>query len=70
MSTFLSRSKKAVAGGCAAAAVALGTTLQPAIADGVFVWPDEFWPVATFTVGAFLVGFAGVWAAPANDTSP
>lgn len=63
---FLAKSKKAIAGGVTTAAVALGTSLAPAIADGVFEWPGEFWPVATFTIGGFILGFAGVWAAPKN----
>lgn len=65
--SFLARSKKAIAGGITAAAVALGASLPGAIADGVFEWPAEFWPVATFTIGGFVLGFAGVWAAPKND---
>ena len=65
---FLARSKKAVAGGITAGAAALATSLAPAIADGIFTWPDEFWPVATFTIGGFVLGFAGVWAAPANES--
>lgn len=63
--SFIAKSKKAVAGGIAGAATALVTTVPPAIGDGVFT-TAEFWFVATTTVGAFVVGFATVWIAPAN----
>jgi hypothetical protein len=63
--SFLAKSKKAVAGGIAGAATALVTTVPSAVGDGVFT-QAEFWFVATTTVGAFVVGFATVWVAPAN----
>lgn len=62
---FIARSKKAVAGAITGAAIAIGAQLPGAIADGVFTVP-EFWTVFTFTVGGAVIGFAGVWAAPAN----
>ena len=67
MKDFLARSKKAVAGAVVGAATALVTTVPPAIADGVFTL-DELWPVLTFALGGAVVGFAGVWVAPANKT--
>jgi len=66
LADFIPKSKKAVAGGIAGAAIAITTHLPPAIADGVFEIPGELLPVLTWTLGGFVLGFAGVWIAPAN----
>lgn len=67
MNSFLAKSKKALGGGITAAAVGLTATLTPALSDGV-ITTDELWKVATLTLGGFVLGFAGVWATPANAT--
>lgn len=63
--SFLARSKKAIAGGIAAGATAGSTAVATAFSDGVFDQADV-WIVISAVVGGFAVGFAGVWAAPAN----
>lgn len=67
MNDFLARSKKAVAGAVTGAAAALVGSLPAALADGVFTL-EELWPVLTLTIGGAVLGFAGVWIAPANKT--
>ena len=64
--SFLARSKKAIAGGITGAVAAGSTALTTALADGSFDATDG-WVLAGALVGGFFVGFAGVWAAPAND---
>lgn len=63
--SFLSRARKAVAGGIAAGVTALGTALAQAAIDGV-VDQNDIWPVIGFTLAGAIVGFAGVYAAPKN----
>lgn len=63
--SFLARSKKAVAGGITGAVTAGSTALTAALADGNLNSSDA-WLIAGAVVGGFAVGFAGVWAAPAN----
>lgn len=66
--TFLARSKKAIAGGIAAAVTAGSTALTTAFADGAIDGADG-WVIAGAVVGGFAIGFAGVWAAPANEAA-
>lgn len=63
--SFLARSKKAIAGGITGAVAAGSTALTTALGDGVLSGADG-WLIAGAVVGGFAVGFAGVWAAPAN----
>lgn len=63
--SFLARSKKAIAGGITGAVAAGSTALTTALADGALSSADG-WLIAGAVVGGFAVGFAGVWAAPAN----
>jgi hypothetical protein len=63
--SFTARSRKAIAGGITAAVAAGSTALATAAADGLISSADG-WVVAGAVVGGFAVGFAGVWAAPAN----
>lgn len=65
--SFLAKSKKAVAGGIAAAATAAGGALAVAFGDGSFSEADA-WTVAGLVVGGFVAGFAAVWNAPANES--
>lgn len=66
---FLARSRKALAGGITGLVTGTaGTALVAAIADGV-ISSQEGWTILAAAVGGFLVGFAGVWAAPANAQS-
>lgn len=66
--SFLARSKKAVAGGITGAAAAGSTALTTALADGA-INDGDVWLIVGAIVGGFAVGFAGVWAAPANETA-
>lgn len=63
--SFLARSRKAIAGGITGAVAAGSTALTTAAADGTISAADG-WVIAGAVVGGFAVGFAGVWAAPAN----
>lgn len=63
--SFLARSKKAIAGGIAAAVTAGGGALTAAATDGGISSTDG-WLILGAVVGGFLVGATGVWAAPAN----
>ena len=63
--SFLATAKKALAGGIAGAATAVGGGLATAFADGAFSEADA-WTVAGLTIGGFAVGFAAVYAAPKN----
>lgn len=63
--SFLARSKKAIAGGVTGAVAAGSTALTTALADGALDGGDG-WLIAGAVIGGFAVGFAGVWAAPAN----
>lgn len=63
--SFLARSKKAIAGGITGAVAAGSTALTTALSDGSINSADG-WLIAGAVVGGFAVGFAGVWAAPAN----
>lgn len=64
-SSFLSRSKKAIAGGVTGAVASGSTALTAALADGD-IQGGDVWLIVGAIVGGFAVGFAGVWAAPAN----
>lgn len=67
MPGFLARSKKAIAGGFAGALTAASGVLTVALTGGTdIVWAT----VASVAAGGFVVGFAAVWAAPANATVP
>ena len=63
--SFLERSKKAIAGGVTGAVSAGSVALTSALSDGAIDGGDG-WLIAGAVVGGFAVGFAGVWAAPAN----
>ena len=63
--SFVARSRKAIAGGITGAVAAGSTALTSAAADGR-IDAAEGWIIAGAVVGGFAVGFAGVWAAPAN----
>lgn len=63
--SFFARSKKAIAGGITGAVAAGSTALTSALADGSLSGSDG-WLIAGAALGGFAVGFAGVWAAPAN----
>ena len=63
--SFLARSRKAIAGAISGASVAILAQLPALISDGAFTG-DEFWAALTFALGGAVIGFAGVWAAPAN----
>lgn len=63
--SFLDRSRKALAGGVTGAVAAGGTALTTALVDGSISGGDG-WLLLGAVVGGFAVGFAGVWAAPAN----
>ena len=66
--SFLARSRKALAGGITGAVTAGSVALQSALADGEISQTDA-WTIAGAVLGGFAVGFAGVWAAPANAAS-
>lgn len=63
--SFLARSKKAIAGGIAAAVTAGGSALTLGLSDGDLNSADA-WTIAGAVVGGFFIGFVGVWGAPAN----
>ena len=65
--SFLARSKKAIAGAVSGAVAAGSTALTTALADGSIDQADA-WIIAGAFVGGAAVGFATVWAAPANAT--
>lgn len=64
---FFSRSKKALAGGATGAVTGAGTAFSSALSDGT-ISEGDVWLIIGAAVGGFAVGFAGVWAAPANRT--
>lgn len=55
--------RKAIVGATIGAATALGGTLPPQIADGVFTLAELSF-TATITIGAAILGFAAVWRVP------
>ena len=63
--SFLAKAKKAVAGGIAGAATAIGGGMATAFSDGSFSQADA-WTVAGLAVAGFVIGFAAVYAAPKN----
>lgn len=65
-STFVQRTRKAIAGGIAGlAAGGIGTAVTAALSDGQ-VTGAEGWQIAAVAVGSFFVGFGTVFYAPAN----
>lgn len=66
--SFLDRSRKALAGGVTGAVTAGGTALTTALVDGSISGGDG-WLLLGAVLGGFAIGFAGVWAAPANAPS-
>jgi len=63
--SFLAKTSKAFAGGVTGLVAAVGTSVGVAFADGKFDESD-IWVTLTALIGGFVVGFAGVYAAPAN----
>ena len=63
---FFARSKKALAGGITGLLTGGVTgTISTALSDGT-ISGAEGWQILGFAVGGFVIGFAGVWAAPKN----
>lgn len=63
---FLATVRKAVAGGIVGAITGgAGSAIAAAIGD-LTITAAEAWGIAGLLVGGFAVGFAGVYAAPAN----
>lgn len=63
---FLATARKAVAGGIAGLiAGGAGSAIAAASAD-LTITAAEWWQIAALAFGGFVVGFAGVYAAPAN----
>lgn len=65
--SFLARTSKAVAGAITGAVTTGGSALTLAMADG-HITSSEGWTIAGAVVGGLVVGFAGVWGAPANKS--
>lgn len=66
---FLAGVRKAVAGGIVGAVTGgAGSTFAAAIAD-LTITSSEGWSIAGAILAGFALGFAGVWAAPANAPS-
>lgn len=63
--TFLKRNAKAVAAGITGAVTAVGTALATTLSDGK-IDGGEVWVIASALVGGLVIGYAGVWNAPAN----
>lgn len=66
--SFFERTKKAFAGGIAGLATGgIGSSITAALADGA-ITGDEVWGIVTLCIGGFLLGFATVYVAPANES--
>lgn len=64
--SFLAKSRKALAGGITGLVTgSVGTSIAAAISDGT-ITSGEAWGIVGVAVGGFVLGFAGVWAAPRN----
>lgn len=64
---FVAWSRKAFAAALAAGSAAAVPALTAALADNVFDWSVEFWPIATAVLGFGLVAFIGTWSVPNAD---
>jgi hypothetical protein len=70
MHAFLATARKAVAGGIAGLITGGAASAIASAAADLTITGAEWWSIAGLAFGGFVVGFASVYAAPANATKP